>query len=221
MKKFYVLALAIGTFGLASNAMAVDIAVGAKVSTLGVGVDLTTNVAENLNVRAGVQLAQYGVDAESDGVNYEADLELFSGLLTAEWHVFDGGFRINGGLLVHDNKVTGTGYATQDATYTINDTVYTAADVGRLDAEISYNSVAPYLGIGWGNPVSEGSNWTVSFDLGVAFMGSPSVDVSASGPIASNASFMADLEQERKDLEDDLGSFSYYPVIALGLSYKF
>jgi hypothetical protein len=40
--QFYVVSLALATFGLAaSNVYAFDVAVGAKVSTLGVGVDLT------------------------------------------------------------------------------------------------------------------------------------------------------------------------------------
>ena len=223
MKKLYVVSLALATFGLASNVYASDVAVGAKVSTLGVGVDFTTPLTEKLNLRAGIQWLEYGIDTESDGVEYDADLELFSGLMVADWHPFGGVFKITGGLLINDNKVVGTGEATPGtvSTFTINNTVYTAADVGKLEAEISYNTVAPYLGIGWGNPVSKNSNWTFFCDIGVVFMGSPNVDIKASGAIASNEIFMTNLEQERKELEDDLASYEYYPVVTLGLSYKF
>ncbi len=223
MKKFYVISLALVTFGLTSNAYALDVAVGAKVSTLGVGVDITTSLTETLNFRAGIQSFKYGIDAESDGVEYDADLNLFSGLMVADWHLFGGGFKIIGGLLVHDNNVSGTGQATSDttATFTINDIVYSAADVGDLEADISYNSVAPYLGVGWGNPVSKGSNWTFFCDIGVAFMGAADVNVKASGAIASDETFMADLEEERRQLEDDLSSYEFYPVVTLGVSYKF
>ena len=223
MKKLYVVSLALATFGLASNVYASDVAVGAKVSTLGVGVDFTTPLTEKLNLRAGIQWLEYGIDTESDGVEYDADLELFSGLMVADWHPFGGVFKITGGLLINDNKVVGTGEATPGtvSTFTINNTVYTAADVGKLEAEISYNTVAPYLGIGWGNPVSKNSNWTFFCDIGVVFMGSPNVDIKASGAIASNEIFMTNLEQECKELEDDLASYEYYPVVTLGLSYKF
>lgn len=223
MKKLYVVSLALATFGLASNVYAFDVAVGAKISTLGIGVDFTTPLAEKLNLRAGIQMFEYDIDAESDGVDYDANLELFSGLMVADWHPFGGVFKITGGVLLNDNKVSGTGEATPGtvSTFTINDTVYNAADVGKLEAEISYNTVAPYVGIGWGNPVSKDSNLTFFCDIGVAFMGSPDVDVKASGAIASNEIFMTNLEQERKDLEDDLDSYEYYPVVTLGLSYKF
>lgn len=223
MKKIYVVSLALAIFGLASNVYAFDVAIGAKVSTLGVGFDLTTPLEENLNLRTGIQWLEYGVDVESDGVNYDADLELFSTLMVADWHPFGGVFKITGGFLINDNNVSGTGEATPGAvsTFTINDTVYNAADIGKLEAEISYNTVAPYLGIGWGNPVSKDSNWTFFCDIGVAFMGSPSVDVKASGAIASNEIFMTGLEQERKEIEDNLDPYGYYPVVTLGLSYKF
>jgi hypothetical protein len=150
-------------------------------------------------------------------------MELFSGLIVADWHPFGGVFKITGGLLINDNKVSGTGEATPGnvATFTINDTIYNAADVGNLEADISYNTVAPYLGIGWGNPVSKDSNWTFFCDIGVVFMGSPDVDVRASGVLARDEIFMTNLEQERRDLADELDSYKYYPVVTLGISYKF
>jgi hypothetical protein len=224
MKKLYIVSLTLTTFGLASNVCAFDVAVGAKVSTLGVGIDFTTPLTEKLNLRAGIQGFEYRVDVESDGVDYDdADLELFSGLMVADWYPFGGVFRITGGVLINDNKVSGTGKPAPGIvpTFTVNDNVYNANNNDKLDAEISYNAVAPYFGIGWGNPVRKESNWFFFCDIGVVFMGSPDVAVSASGPLANNAVFIADLEEERKDLEDDLDSYKYYPVISLGLNYKF
>ncbi|PLX51172.1 MAG: hypothetical protein C0613_00780 [Desulfobulbaceae bacterium] len=222
MKKMHVCALTLAGVAITTNAQAFDVAVGAHVSTLGAGVEVTTPIVpSHLNVRGGVHWAEYGIDAESDGVDYDADLELFSGLIAADWHPFQGRFRITGGVLLNDNKVTGRGEPNPGATYTINDTVYAATNVGRLDAEISYNTAAPYLGIGWGNPVGRDSNWTMFADIGVAFLGSPDVDLEVSGPLATNAAFRADLEQEKKDLEDDLDSYTYYPVIKVGVTYKF
>jgi len=60
----------------------------------------------------------------------------------------------------------------------------------------------------------------VSFDLGVMFQGSASVDdLSASGTLGNNATFNADLEQEKADLEDEMEPYQYYPVLAVSIGY--
>ena len=38
---------------------------------------------------------------------------------------------------------------------------------------MTFNKVAPYLGIGWGNPVQNGKGWGMISDIGVLFQGSP------------------------------------------------
>jgi hypothetical protein len=54
------------------------------------------------------------------------------------------------------------------------------------------------------------------------FQGSPSVSsLSASGSLASNPVFNADLDQERADIKDKMDSFEYYPVVAFAVSYHF
>ncbi|MFM7372109.1 MAG: hypothetical protein ACKO2Z_30855, partial [Sphaerospermopsis kisseleviana] len=86
-----------------------------------------------------------------------------------------------------------------------------------VKAKISLpNSVAPYLGIGWGNAVKSGNRWGFSANLGVMFAGSPKVELTAPAYILA-----ADVEAERKQLEDDLDWLNIYPVLSLGLSYQF
>lgn len=65
------------------------------------------------------------------------------------------------------------------------------------------------------------SNWTFFLDLGVAYQGAADVRPAASGAVAGDPEFQRNLQQEEEDLKDDLDRFTYYPVIALGLTYKF
>jgi len=106
-------------------------------------------------------------------------------------------------------------------TYDINGVSYSAAQVGNLRGNVDFNSIAPYLGIGWGNPFGSGGNWSFSCDLGVVFQGSPNVSLAADGQFADDPAFQANLEAERRDLEDELDSYKYYPVVSLGVTYRF
>ena len=43
----------------------------------------------------------------------------------------------------------------------------------------------------------------------------------ASGPIATNATFQTQLANERREIEDDIDNFKVYPILQLGLGYRF
>jgi hypothetical protein len=92
---------------------------------------------------------------------------------------------------------------------------------------VRFNSLAPYLGIGWGNATRGERRLYYSFDLGVVFHGSPDVDLDVQGIIADVASEEASpelrtfLANEEKKLEDELEDLDLFPVVSFGLSYRF
>ena len=90
-----------------------------------------------------------------------------------------------------------------------------------MTGNIDFNEVAPYVGLGWGTPFGKEARWTIMFDAGVMFQGSPNVDLSANGTLANNSAFAADLEREKNNLKDDLDTYRFYPVVSLGLAYRF
>jgi hypothetical protein len=54
------------------------------------------------------------------------------------------------------------------------------------------------------------------------FQGSPEVtELQATGSLANNAAFIAELERERQEVEDDISGFKVYPVLQLSLGYMF
>jgi hypothetical protein len=197
-----------------------NIALGARISTLGAGPELSLGLSDFWSIRAAAHWGSYTVDGDTDNIEYEYDLSLASGLVTLEWNVFAGGFHIDAGLLFNSNSLDAVGQAT-DGTFTINGEEYNSNDVGTLNGEVDFDSVAPYLGIGWGNPVATNTTWTFFFNLGVVFQGSPDVTLSTNGLLSNNAIFLDNLKEEEKKLQDELDQFEYYPVVALGLTYKF
>jgi hypothetical protein len=92
--------------------------------------------------------------------------------------------------------------------------------VGLSGTVKSGRSLAPYLGIGYGNVARAGVNFY--FDLGIMFMGSPKASLVAScGGSANCAQLRNDLNAEQARLQDDLSRFKYYPVANVGLTIGF
>lgn len=196
-------------------------AITPKIGTLGAGVDLTKRVSNNLNARLGVSGFGFGVDASESDIDYNADLKLFNVTGLADFYPFGGGgLRVTGGLAYQDNRIDATGKPRGNNTFTIGDRTFTSQEVGELKAKASFpNSIAPYLGIGFGNPVRR-QGLGFSLDLGVLFSGSPEVELRATNPNA-NQQLRTQIENERKQLEDDLNGLSVYPVLSVGVSYGF
>ncbi len=198
-----------------------NIALGAHISTLGIGPEISLGLSDYFSSKVSVNWGAYDVEGETDDVDYDCELELMSGLITAEWFPWAGNFHIDAGLLANGNNFSGKGEPSASGTFTFDGVTYTAAEAGTVKVDIDFDDIAPYVGLGWGNTVAKNSNITFFVNLGVVFQGEPDVSIKTSGTLANNAQFLARVEAEKRELEDDLDSFDIYPVIALGLSYKF
>ncbi len=188
-------------------------------SSLGLQLGIAQSLTDNVNIKLAYSGASYDADGETDGVDYEYDLDLSSVSLLLDWHAFDNGFRFTAGALANNNEITAESKIS-GATVEVGDSVFTSDQVGRLEGDISFDSLAPYLGIGWGRAVADGLS--VSLDLGVVFQGEPEVNLqSVGGSFSDNPLLIAEVEREEQELQDDADEFDLYPVISLGLSYRF
>jgi hypothetical protein len=93
--------------------------------------------------------------------------------------------------------------------------------VGALSGKVDFDDIAPYVGIGWDTTFGKDNCFGLVFELGVLYQGSPDVNLVSSGPIASDPTFQAELAKETAALQDDLDEYKFYPVVAVGLSYRF
>lgn len=198
-----------------------ELAVGVKSGTLGLGGELTTNLGPQLNLRGSVQWLDFGVDMEIDDIDYDLDVEFLNPLLAIDWYPFDNSFRICGGILFNGMDIALD--ATTDVLLEIGDNIYDLSAYSSLRGESDFDDVAPYIGIGFGNALSRDGRWGFTADLGVAFIGSPNVDLSVTGSIdpAIRDQLAADLAEEEREIEDELDKFRFYPVLSLSLYYRF
>jgi hypothetical protein len=194
-----------------------NFAVGAKLSTLGIQAEATVGLTETLNLRGSYNFLDFSTDEEFDDVNYDIDIDFSSISALIDWYPFRNSFRITGGVVSHNSD------AILDATPTeperIGDTVYPPEVIGTITGEVEFDDLAPYIGIGFGNPVGEDTGLSFSFDLGVAIQ---SYDITLSAPAAALVPGLEDdLHAEEKEIEDDLNDYEIYPVIAFGIAYRF
>ncbi len=211
--------LALLVFSSPGRAETGDMALGVKAGTLGVGAELTIGLLPYFNARVGLNGFKYSYDTKIEEIDYDLDLNLFSGSLLFDWHFLGGDFRLTGGLVLNFNDLDMKAN-TKRSHYIIDDIAYSTDDVGHLKGTIDFNTVSPYLGIGWGDAVG-GGPICFFMDLGVLFQGSPQADLSVTGPIGSNADFQRHLRNEENEIEDKTDGYAWYPVFAIGVAFKF
>jgi hypothetical protein len=194
------------------------IAVHAQAATTGFfGFDAGYKFSPNLHARLGLNTGGFKYNTSIENIDYNASFQPTNIHLLGDYFPFGGGLRLTGGLVFQNNRFAATAKSDSNNNININGTNYPTSTVGTVEGQGSFsNSVAPYLGIGFGTPISGGLGFNI--DAGVMFAGSPKVSLSA--PNAPQAIKDELAIQERKTNEDIKG-FNLYPVVSIGFSYAF
>ncbi len=223
MKKTYcfvVAACLLALTSLPAQADPGDISLGLKAGTLGGGIEATMGMTDVFNVRIGANYLTFTSSETVNDVDYDLDLDFNSLSLLLDWHPLNGIFRITGGAMINGNELALSGKSKNSSH--IGDHDYSAAQIGTITGTMEFDEFAPYLGIGWSTVHPQEKGWGIALDLGVLFQGSPTISsLTATGPLAGNAAFLADLEKEKQEIEDDIDSYRYYPVVSVIATYKF
>lgn len=191
---------------------------GVTGGTLGVGPEVSYRFSDKVALRGNATFLGVNENVDSDGVNYDGNLKLGSGGAMVDFHPFGSAFRLSAGARINDNKVTLDAMPTADVE--IGDEIYTAAEVGSLSGEIEANSFAPTLTLGVGGGKDRGFKF--GLDAGIMLQGSPEVTrLDATGLLASDPDFQAELAAERAEIEADIENFKLYPILQIGLGYRF
>jgi hypothetical protein len=219
------LALAFASLLCLPGASRADVSLGLRAGTLGLGGELSYAVSQRVALRlAADTYSPKTVTITQQDIDYDAKAKLRTGSLLIDWFPFANNFRISLGAMVNQNKVNATGKPT-GGSFTLNGQTFNAADVGTLDAEVTFKRSVPYFGFGYGRPINGGLSFIS--DLGVMFQGSPKTTLTAScGGAAPPGSAQCDqiraaVAAEQQTVADDVSKFKYYPVFSIGLAYTF
>lgn len=213
------------------------VAVGVSVSTLGIGAEVATPLAQRLNLRVQSHFFPYSGQFSTDGVTYNADLKLRSAIASVDWFPFHGSFHVSPGVQLYGGlKATANALVPAGQTFTLNDTDYTssAADPIHGTGSVTARSVAPAFTFGWGNLVSrkEHGHFSVPVELGFIYQGAPKVNLAFAGvgcdsqnecgDMATEPEAQANLAAEQKKANDNAAKYGqFYPIISVGFGFKF
>lgn len=215
------LLLGLATTGTAHAQWAPD----ANVGTLGAGAGATIALTGSTSARFAVAGWNFHRDISESGVDYRAKLKLLNAPILLDWHPGGGWFRLSGGIVPNDDKATLDAVPSSGATFTFNNVTYNAGEVASATGSVKVNRIAPYVGLGFGNPVGRDTNWSFSTDLGVMYLGKPkaslTVTCSASLPASNCATLQSDASAELDQLNDAMRKFQWYPVIQFHIGKKF
>jgi hypothetical protein len=203
-----------------------SVGVHTQASTTGfIGVDAGYKFSPNLHTRLGINAVGFGYNYSSQGIDYNASFSPTNVHLLGDYFPFGGGLRLTGGLIFQNNRFNGSAKSNSSNQINVNGTNYDASQIGTVETSGKFgNTVAPYLGIGFGTPISSGFGFNI--DAGVMFAGSPTVSLSANNisssvPGAVQNQFRSDLAAQEQKTNADIKGFNVYPVVSIGFSYAF
>lgn len=200
-------------------------AVGGTIGLSGIGVETTVDLSDSWNLRAGIDgIAGSLEEIKLDDVKYDTDFQGVSGSVFADLYPWKKSFRLSFGAIVSGGRADLEVSAENDE-LKIGDNVYPADQVLFLGGRTTGSGIAPYFGVGWGNPVGRRKRWTITCDLGLTYRPSTHLillgELDPSADEDMEARFREDLRLERERLEDDLNDWRWFPVARVGFSWRF
>lgn len=160
----------------------------------------------------GLSASASGTD---NGVRYDATFKSSRGGLFADWFPFSGGFRLVGGVTANDTQLTVNGVGGPNTTI---GNVTTDTTGKKFNVNLKYPSTTAYLGLGYGHHVStKGLGFYA--DVGVT-LGSFTAEIDTD-LVGYNGITQADVDAQKKKMNDSLGGLGYLPSVSVGMVYRF
>jgi hypothetical protein len=211
------------------------VAVGLRISSFGPGLEMATPLSQHLNLRSIINVIDYGHKFTADGGDYNAEIHFHSAQMSVDWFPFlHGGFHISPGIMAFNNKLAAQLKVPPGQTFELEDYELTSSLDNPLHggATATYGrKIAPVLMAGFGNILPRnGRHFTAPFEFGVAYPGAAQISASLQG-IACQPEGCADVStdpeaqsavvQKQNELNSDLNKFQLYPIVSMGVAYRF
>jgi len=194
------------------------VSVAVTAGTLGIGPELGYRMSDHVGARVNATFLGLGADFDPDDITYDGKLKLKSFGAMVDVYPMGGHFRVSAGARINRNHARVT--ATPGGLVRVGNTSYTPAQVGTLRGRAETKDVAPALTLGWSGANRRG--FMFGLDAGVLFQGSVRIrEFTATGSLANDPSFRASLEQERRELQDDVNDYKLYPIAQVSIGYRF
>jgi hypothetical protein len=196
------------------------VAIGVTGGTTGGGAEVQFALGPIFVLRGAVDTLGFDLDERYDDIDYSGRLDFDTLGAFIDLHPLANGFFVSGGAYMGERNIALN--ATPDGPVTIGGQTYTPSQVGTLSGEIKLQELAPFAGLGYDNTFTRASRWGLRAVVGVAWSDKPEVGLSSTGGSLSNdPTFRARLDEEARSIQSDAEGYGFYPVVQLGLNYKF
>jgi len=236
-------------FGAGSEGPFSRVAVAGGLSPLGIQLEAATNLSGHLGLRGTGSFFNYSTNFTSNGISATGKLNLSSARLSLDVYPFRAGFRVSPGVLLNNqNQVTATANVPPGTSFTLNGQTYYSATANAVTGAtpitgsgtlgLNTNNPAFTATAGWGNLARGKGHWSIPAEVGVAFIGAPTLKVNLSGwacydqaqtqcasiagtgnPIATQV--QSNLATQVSKWTSDLEPLKTYPIVSVGVAYSF
>jgi hypothetical protein len=199
--------------------------VALQVGTTGLGAEVGFGLSDYFGTRAsyGVGSFAYTITETESGLRYDARAKPSVGLLILDLHPFRGVFRLSAGLSYNGTRIEGTG-DTSSGTIILNGVTYNTSDLGTVEGEVHFQKFAPYVGFGWGTAAMGSKGFFFTSDFGAMYSPATGSATATCAPFLAPpvcASLQNDFRAEADAFRRDVETNKFYPVVRLGLGYRF
>lgn len=197
-----------------------DFAVGLGVGTAGAELQGSYRLNDRLAVRGGLNLFSLDRDETFDDIRYSGEVKFTSASALVDVRPFKNWATVTGGAIIGNREAKLTARPTTNTL--IGNVSFTPAQIGQLNASIDLGDVAPYFGIGIDTTYSgSGSGFGFRASIGAAF-GKADTSLTATGGTAPRPPELeAELAREAQRISEDADVLKTYPVISVGLTYRY
>lgn len=196
------------------------VAIGATVGTSGLGVEGQISLGPVFTLRGALDKLSHDFDVDYDGVDYGAELAFDTVGAFIDLHPLGNGLFISGGAYSGRRDIALLATPTQPVD--LGGQTFSPSQVGTLEGRIKLDDIAPFVGLGWDDTFHRRSRWGLRALAGLAFSAEPQVALNSRGGTLSNdANLQARLHQEAARIVDQADGYGVFPIVQLGLNYKF
>jgi len=188
-------------------------------------------------IRGSANALDFDYPFSIDGVTYDSQFHLRSGGVSLDWFPLRRGIRISPGVLYVKNNLTAISGVPPGKYFELGSQGFINSVDDPLNGTASVmfpRRIAPMLTIGFHSivPAKGEGQRRLSFpaEFGVAYTGPAKIDVTLNGTactnegcftFADNPEAQDSLKAEIQKLNNRLESYPVYPIVSLGIAYRF
>jgi hypothetical protein len=212
-----------------------QVAIGLTAGASGIGGQFAIETSRNTNLRFAGNGYSYSRRIYADGVTYAGNLKFRSATANLDWFPLHGEVRLSPGVTFYNgNRIDATASVPGGHPFYLNGNGYISSPTDPIHGTGSLtfgNKVAPNFTIGVGNMIPRsGRHFSMPFEAGFQYISQMHVQLNLQGTacndfgcadIGSNSTVQANVKAEQDELNRDLYPFRFYPILSLGVAYKF